>query len=119
MASRSLRESETEYAENIGPLVQGIRFAELPETIKQQIQRYKLNFIVLPKDLELSLRLEIFRRINEAGVPLSAHDLRLAVFGRSDRVYFIRLAGVFDSHRDGASRMIKAAKENFGLEYPW
>ena len=112
-------ESETEYAENIGPLVQGRRFAELPETIKQQIQRYKLNFIVLPKDLELSLRLEIFRRINEAGVPLSAHDLRLAVFGRSDRVYFIRLAGVFDSHRDGASRMIKAAKESFGLEYPW
>ncbi|MBK9373602.1 MAG: hypothetical protein IPN03_07670 [Holophagales bacterium] len=57
-------ESETEYAENIGPLVQGRRFAELPETIKQQIQRYKLNFIVLPKDPGLSLRLEIFRRIN-------------------------------------------------------
>lgn len=112
-------ESEVEYAENVGPLVQGKKFDELPDAIKRQIKRYVLNIIVLPKDLDLSLRLEIFRRINEAGVPLSPHDLRLAVFGQSDRVYFIRLAGVFDPDRDGASRMINAAKSKFALQYPW
>jgi hypothetical protein len=112
-------ETEVEYSDNVGPLVQGKRFEELPDAIKKQIKRYVLNIIVLPKDLELSLRLEIFRRINEAGVPLSPHDLRLAVFGRSDRVYLIRLAGIFDSSRDGSSRMINAAKEQFGIDYPW
>lgn len=112
-------ESEVDYAENVGPLVQGKRFDELPEAVKRQIKRYVLNIIVLPKDLELTLRLEIFRRINKAGVPLSPQDLRLAVFGQSDRVYFIRLAGVFDKGRDGAERMIKAAKDRFGLDYPW
>jgi uncharacterized protein with ParB-like and HNH nuclease domain len=81
-------ESDTEYAENVGPLVQERRFAELPDAIQKCIRRYMLNVIVLPKDLELGLRLEIFRRINEAGVPLSSQDLRLAVFGQSQRVYF-------------------------------
>lgn len=112
-------EAEVEYSDNVGPLVQGKRFEELPDAIKKQIKRYVLNIIVLPKNLELSLRLEIFRRINEAGVPLSPHDLRLAVFGRSDRVYLIRLAGIFDSSRDGSSRMINAAKDQFGVDYPW
>ena len=112
-------ESDTDYAENVGPLVQERRFAELPEAIQKCIKRYMLNVIVLPKDLELGLRLEIFRRINEAGVPLSPQDLRLAVFGQSQRVYFVRLAGVFDPTREGASRIIRAANDKHGLDYPW
>ena len=112
-------ESDVEYAENVGPLIQGKLFSELADDIRQQIEGYTLNFIVLPKGLELPLRLEIFRRINEGGVPLSAHDLRLATFGESDRVYLIRLAGVFDTNRDGSKRMISAGKDKFGLEYPW
>lgn len=112
-------ESDVEYAENVGPLIQGKKFSELDPEICQQIEGYTLNFIVLPKNLDLKLRLEIFRRINEGGVPLSAHDLRLATFGESKNVYFIRLAGVFDSARDGSNRMIVAGKEKFGLEYPW
>jgi hypothetical protein len=112
-------ESDVEYADNVGPLIQGKTFAELAPEISDQINSYTLNFIVLPKNLDLRLRLEIFRRINEGGVPLSAHDLRLASFGVSARVYFIRLAGVFDSSRDGSTRMIEADKKMFGLEYPW
>jgi hypothetical protein len=112
-------EADVEYADNVGALIQGKRFDQLPEMMKKQIKYYVLNIIILPKDLDLGLRLEIFRRINEAGVPLSPHDLRLAVFGQSDRVYFIRLAGVFDPEREGAVRMIGAAKAKHQLEYPW
>jgi len=112
-------EDEVEYASNVGPVIQGRRFAELPEAIQRSIRYYVLNLIVLPTNLDLSLRLEIFRRINEAGTPLSPHDLRLAVFGQCDRVYFIRLAGVFDTEREGAIRMIKAAKDKYGLDHPW
>jgi len=112
-------ESEVEYADNVGPLVQGKKFSQLPTAIRKQIERYVLNFILLPKDLSLQMRLEIFRRINEGGVPLSAHDLRLASFGRSKRVSLIRLAGIFDPEREGARRMLDAAKAGFSLDYPW
>ena len=112
-------EDEVDYKPNIGPIIQGKKFAELPEPIREQIQDYTVNIVVLPKDLDLSLRLEIFRRINEAGLPLSPHDLRLAVFGQSDRVYLIRLAGIFDQDREGSRRMIDAAHERYGLGYPW
>ncbi len=113
------KESDVEYAENVGPLVQGKKFSQLPTAIRKQIERYVLNFILLPKDLSLHLRLEIFRRINEGGVPLSAHDLRLASFGGSPRVSLIRLAGVFDPDREGARRMLDAAKSSFDINYPW
>lgn len=112
-------ESEVEYAENVGPLVQGKKFSQLPKAIRDQIELYVLNFILLPRDLDLPMRLEIFRRINEGGVPLSAHDLRLALFGASPRMSLIRLAGVFDPNREGARRMIDAAKSEYDLEYPW
>lgn len=113
------KESDVEYAENVGPLVQGKKFSQLPVAVRKQIERYVVNFILLPKDLSLHMRLEIFRRINEGGVPLSAHDLRLASFGGSPRVSLIRLAGVFDPAREGARRMLDAAKTSFRLEYPW
>lgn len=113
------KEADVEYAENVGPLVQGKKFSQLPVAIRKQIERYVLNFILLPKDLSLHMRLEIFRRINEGGVPLSAHDLRLASFGGSSRVSLLRLAGVFDPEREGARRMLDAAKSSFDLNYPW
>lgn len=113
------KESDVEYADNVGPLVQGKKFSQLPTAIRKQIERYVLNFILLPKDLSLGMRLEIFRRINEGGVPLSAHDLRLASFGGSPRVSLIRLAGIFDPQREGARRMLDAAKSSFGIDYPW
>lgn len=113
------KESDVEYAENVGPLVQGKKFSQLPAAIRKQIERYVVNFILLPKDLSLHMRLEIFRRINEGGVPLSAHDLRLASFGGSPRVSLIRLAGIFDPEREGARRMLDAAKTSFEMDYPW
>ncbi len=113
------KEEDVEYAENVGPLIQGKKYDELPPAIQSQIRRYTLNLIVLPKRLELGLRLEIFRRINEGGVPLSPQDLRLATFGHSERVYFIRLAGIFDPSREGASRMIKSGTDNYDLGCPW
>jgi hypothetical protein len=112
-------EEETDYRDNVGPIIQCKCFNKLPEAMKKQIERYLLNIIRLPAQLELGLRLEIFRRINEAGEPLSPQDLRLAIFGQSERVYFIRLAGVYDREREGARRMIRAAKEKYELEYPW
>ncbi|HEY8096696.1 MAG TPA: DUF262 domain-containing protein [Methylobacter sp.] len=114
-----VREDDAEYRDNVGPIIQGKKFKDLPIKIQKQIKKYVLTIIKLPAQLDLELRLEIFRRINQAGVPLSAQDLRLAVFGQSERVYFIRLAGVYDPKREGSKRMIDAAKNDYGIDYPW
>jgi hypothetical protein len=111
-------DEEVEYADNVGPRIQGCKFEQLDESIRDQIQDYVLNLIVLPKNLELSMRLLIFRRINEEGVPLSAHDLRLASFGDCNRVSLVRLAGVRDPSSSGGARMIAAAK-SYEIDFPW
>ena len=112
-------EDDVEYSENVSALIQNKRFSELSPKIQRQIRNYTVNLIVLPKDMALDLRLEIFRRINEGGVPLSPHDLRLATFGSSARVWFVRLVGIFEPGGQGPQRMLGAAKSRFGLEYPW
>lgn len=112
-------EEDVEYAENVGPLIHEKFYAQLSPQIRQQIDNYTINLVVLPKNLEFGLRIEIFRRINEGGVPLSAHDLRLATFGSSQRVWLIRLAGIFDTSREGAQRMVQASQLKYQMDYPW
>jgi hypothetical protein len=110
---------DLEYASNVAGLIGGKKFSQLDPLIRKQIEKYTLNLIVLPKNIDLSLRLEIFRRINEAGVPLSAHDLRLAMFGAADRVQLVRLVGVFDLAREGSRRMIEHSIAKYKVDYPW
>lgn len=96
----------------------GRTFSELPEVYKQAFQRYRLTVIKL-RDLE-GTRLEVFRRINQGGTPLSGQDIRLAYYGdRSPTVAFVRLAGIYDSHREAAQRFIAGARDTYGLAYPW
>jgi len=63
--------------------------------------------------MELSLRLEIFRRINEGGTPLSGQDIRLSYYSQSKAVRFIQTVGFFDPLREGSKRVL----EDVG--YPW
>jgi hypothetical protein len=112
-------EDDADYSENVAPHIAGKSFADLPAILRERIEDYELNIITLPSGMTRGLRLEVFRRINEGGVPLSAQDLRLSQFGNSARVTFVRLAGVFDPSREGSQRMIIAAKNTHRLAYPW
>jgi len=87
--------------------------------VRDTFEGYKLTLIHLPAKIPEELRLEIFRRINEGGTPLSAQDIRLAYYGTCKSVWFVRLAGVYDSERQGAARMIETAKTKYGLSWPW
>ena len=95
----------------------GKRFSELPKTLQNVFNDYPLTIIYLPPRLQLSTKLEIFRRINEGGTPLTAQDIRLSYYSESKCVYFIRLAGIY-AGTDAANRMIQAAAEK-GVEDPW
>lgn len=95
----------------------GKKFSELPEKFKTVFDDYPLTIIYLPPRLDLGTKLEIFRRINEGGTPLTAQDIRLSYYSESKSVYFVRLAGIY-ADTSSAKRMIAAAREK-GVENPW
>jgi hypothetical protein len=93
----------------------GKRFVDLAETWQKVFRRYNLTLVSLPPGMELSLRLEIFRRINEGGTPLSGQDIRLGYYSESQAVRFLQAAGIFDATREGAKRII----QDVGYPWPW
>lgn len=95
----------------------GKTFSELPRAFQNVFNDYPLTIIYLPPSLELSTKLEIFRRINEGGTPLTAQDIRLAYYSGSKCVHFIRLAGLY-AETPAAKRMKQAAAEK-GVANPW
>ena len=96
----------------------GRTFDELPTAYQQSFKKYRLAVIKL-RNLG-DMRLEVFRRINQGGTPLSGQDIRLAYYGeRSPSLAFIRLTGVYNPDRPAAKRFLTNAKSLFGLDYPW
>jgi len=93
-------------------------FDELPLAYQKAFKKYRLAVIKL-RSLG-DMRLEIFRRINQGGTPLSGQDIRLAYYGReSPSLALIRLAGVYDPEKPAAKRFKECALRDFGTEYPW
>ncbi|AOW99177.1 hypothetical protein BJP34_06685 [Moorena producens PAL-8-15-08-1] len=112
----------------------GKKYSELEDDLKDIFNDYPLTIIYLPKSIELQTKLEIFRRINEGGTPLSGQDIRLAYYSQSRSVTFIRLVGIHDNPTDTNEevseddepnsttkpfqRMIELAQRQ-GLSNPW
>lgn len=95
----------------------GKKFSELSPKLQNVFNDYPLTIISLPSDLEFGTKLEIFRRINEGGTPLTAQDIRLSYYSESSSVYLIRLAGIY-SDSASAIRMKEAASLK-GVNNPW
>ena len=99
----------------------GKKFSEVPAKFKAVFNDYPLTIIYLPPRLDLGTKLEIFRRINEGGTPLTAQDIRLSYYSESKSVYFVRLAGIY-AETPSAQRMIEAASkkgvDNLWIQYP-
>lgn len=93
----------------------GKKYDNLADVWQKAFRRYNLTLVSLPPGMELSLRLEIFRRINEGGTPLSGQDIRLGYYSQSEGVRFMQAVGIFDSTRDGAQRII----QDIGYPWPW
>jgi hypothetical protein len=120
--SKKLRLVAYDKAEYIGESsihYAGATFDKLPVSFKNTFESYKLPLIQLPYDLKESIRLEIFKRINEGGTPLSPQDIRLAYYGECKPVTFIRLCGIYDKNRPGSYRMIESAQDKHDLTWPW
>ncbi len=96
----------------------GKKFSELPMPFQQAFKRYRLTIIKL-RDLG-DMRLEIFRRINQGGTPLSGQDIRLAYYGDGSKsLSFIRLVGIFDRNRPASQKFLDGASDKFGIDFPW
>jgi hypothetical protein len=85
-------------------------FKNLPASLQAVLNDYPLTIINLPSNLDLSTKLEIFRRINEGGTPLTGQDIRLSYYSDSRSVFFLKLAGIH-SDTDSAKRMIEAGEK--------
>lgn len=95
----------------------GKKFSQLSSELRAVFNDYPLTIIYLPQNLDLSTKLEIFRRINEGGTPLTAQDIRLAYYSESVSVTTIRLAGIHGPS-PAAERMLKSAKDR-NIQNPW
>src|SRR5919202_822388 len=95
----------------------GKKFSELSPNLQNVFNDYPLTIISLPDNLELGTKLEIFRRINEGGTPLTAQDIRLSYYSESKSVYLVRLAGIY-ANNASAKRMIESASKK-GVDNPW
>lgn len=95
----------------------GKSYVELEENYKNALNDYPLSIIYLPREIDLSTKLEIFRRINEGGTPLTGQDIRLSYYSTSSSVFFLRLAGIC-SNSAYQNRILQAADER-GLSYAW
>jgi hypothetical protein len=80
-------------------------FDELPEPYQQAFRRYRLTIIKL-RDLG-HMRLEIFRRINQGGTPLSGQDNPARLLRRKIAVAGIHTGcGVYDQERPASKRLV-------------
>ena len=95
----------------------GLRYSDLHDEWKRAFRRYNLTLVALPANMTLELRLEIFRRINEGGTPLSGQDIRLSYYSESLAVRFVQIAGIYDKERSGAKRMLENSSKDFS--WPW
>ncbi len=113
---------EADYLPDQSAFYAGKTFGDLKTSsspFADAFESFSLSFIILPSGLKDSTRREIFRRINEAGTPLTAQDIRLAYWGDCATVSFIRLSGVYDETRQGSKRMIDVSTADYGVEWPW
>lgn len=98
-------------------LYKGKMYTEIEQKLKNIFNDYPLTVIYLPRNLELGIKLEIFRRINEGGTPLTSQDIRLSYYSDSKSVTFIRLAGLY-SDSEASKKMILSASKK-GVKNPW
>lgn len=98
----------------------GKYYTDLDMRLKRVFDEYPLTIIYLPKSMEQAVKLEIFRRINEGGTPLTAQDIRLSYYSDSESITFIRVAGIYapPHNSPSAARMLKAAS-NREIDNPW
>lgn len=88
---------------------------ELDGEWHERMELYLLTIIEL-RGAEPSARREIFRRINQGGVPLSPQDLRLATYSEgSESNRFIRLVGIHNPTEKSARDVIDSGN----LDFPW
>ena len=108
-----------DYIAPASALYAGKKHNQLIPTLKNIFSDYPLTIIYLPKNLELQTKLEIFRRINEGGTPLSGQDIRLSFYIQSKSVTFIRLVGIYSSSTETAVNDLETDEEPEVIKKPF
>ncbi len=115
-----LPEKRFEYTDpEMSHWIAGKSFTQLHPQVQQHILNRLITFSVLPSDLSVEDRIQIFLKINVIGKTLSHQDLRMAIFGGGARVEFLRLAGVTSPDSNDYKGIVAHARTTHDLTYPW
>jgi hypothetical protein len=112
-------DSKIDYIAPTSALYAGKKHNQLIPTLKNIFSDYPLTIIYLPKSLELQTKLEIFRRINEGGTPLSGQDIRLSFYIQSKSVTFIRLVGIYRSSTETVENDLETDEAPEAIKKPF
>lgn len=112
-------DSKIDYIAPTSALYAGKKHNQLIPTLKNIFSDYPLTIIYLPKSLGLQTKLEIFRRINEGGTPLSGQDIRLSFYIQSKSVTFIRLVGIYRSSTEVVESDLESDEASEGIKKPF
>jgi hypothetical protein len=115
---RLVDSNDAPYISPNSVLYAGKKFDQLPLAYQQAFKKYRMTVIKL-RQLE-DMRLEVFRRINQGGTPLSGQDIRLAYYGEnSPSLALIRVVGIYDPESQAGKRFLTKANQQFSISYPW
>jgi hypothetical protein len=114
---RLVEHDDAPYLSPMSVLYAGKTFDEIPAPYQQAFHKYRLSIIKL-RGLS-DVKLEVFRRINQGGTPLSGQDIRLAYYGDgSPSMALIRVVGIYDPARTYSNRILDALQRH-GIAHPW
>jgi hypothetical protein len=70
----------------------GCSFADLPRTLKRRIQETELTLHIIRAGTPVAVKFNIFARINRGGLPLTAQEIRNAIYRGDWRKYIHEMA---------------------------
>lgn len=81
---QSSRLTRTKYL----PSLEGLSYQDLPQTVKIQLKRARLDFRILLKESDEAVKYELFDRLNSGGMRTSPQEVRTALLIMSNPSFF-------------------------------
>lgn len=100
------------------PSLEGMTYAELPQATKIQFKRSRLDFRILLKESDESVKYELFDRLNSGGLSTSPQEVRTAILIMNNAAFYEKLNALRNSDVvvDSLALTSRQNEEQYDLE---
>lgn len=100
------------------PSLEGVTYSNLPQAVKIQFKRARLDFRILLKESDPAVKFELFDRLNSGGVATSPQEVRSAILLMTSPSLFAALQSLRKDERvvDALSLTERQEAEQYDLE---